>query len=287
MSTTATLEGRYTEFTERVRAAAERFGRSAEELLVVAVSKYAEVDDIRRLIELGHQDFGESRVLQMAQRGAMIQEMMGRRRLLPDVASGRSEMSLFSQGGGSGGAVDGFEPASNADQPIRWHMIGHLQRNKARKCIEMARLIHTVDSLRLVEELQGIAYKQDRVVECLVQVNCTGEGQKSGCAVAAARHLCEQINSMVHLRVRGLMTMGPTDGDEAGTRLAFGRCREIFDDVRKLGLSDGRFNILSMGMSHDFEHAIEFGANVLRIGSAIFGERAEGDGDEDGDVSGE
>ncbi len=275
MATATSLQTRYQQVMARVAEAAERAGRSRGEILVVAVTKYADLEQIRELAELGHRDFGESRVNQLVQRAAMMQEMLDRRRSLPAV--GREEPdSLFA------GDTPGSEAAP---APIRWHMIGHLQRNKAKKCLEAARLVHSVDSLRLVEEIQSIAFKQDRVVELLVQVNTTGEAQKGGCAVAAAAHLCEQIDSLVHLRVRGLMTMGPTSEDPGETRLAFERCQELFDDIRKLGLSDGRFDILSMGMSGDFETAIACGANVLRLGSTIFGERPPA-GDEDGDDDG-
>lgn len=262
MTTALSLEARYKAVMERVARAAERSGRSARDILVVAVSKYAELEQIRELIELGHRDFGESRVQQMEQRAAIIEEMMGRKRELPSIGLD-DESTLF---------PDDVPAAPGAMPSVRWHMVGTLQRNKTRKCLETARIIHSIDSLRLIEEVQSVAFKLDRVVEVLVQVNCTGEAQKGGCAVPAALHMCEQIDSLVHLRVRGLMTMGPTSQDPAETREAFERCREVFNDIRPHNLADGRFNILSMGMSEDFELAIECGANMVRIGSAIFGE---------------
>ena len=271
MTTAVSLEARYKAVMERVAAAAERSGRTARDILVVAVSKYAELEQIRELIELGHRDFGESRVQQMEQRAAIIEEMMGRKRELPSIGLD-DESPLFPNDA----------PTKPGEMPtIRWHMVGSLQRNKTRKCIETARLIHSIDSLRLIEEVQSVAFKLDRVVEVLVQVNCTGEAQKSGCAVPAALHMCEQIDSLVHLRVRGLMTMGPTSMDPAETRAAFNRCREVFGDIRPHDLADGRFNILSMGMSEDFETAIECGANMVRIGSAIFGEPTRETSDDD------
>lgn len=267
MTTALSLEARYKAVMERVAAAAKRSGRAPRDILVVAVSKYAEFEQIRELIELGHRDFGESRVQQMEQRAAIIEEMMGRKRELPSV--GLDDVSpLFPND----------EPVSPGTLPsVRWHMIGTLQRNKTRKCIETARIIHSIDSLRSIEEVQSVAYKLDRVVELLVQVNCTGEPQKGGCAVPAALHMCEQIDSLVHLRVRGLMTMGPTSQDPDETREAFTRCAEVFSDIRPFNLADGRFNILSMGMSNDYETAIECGANMVRIGSDIFGEPASTD----------
>ncbi|MEM1167354.1 MAG: YggS family pyridoxal phosphate-dependent enzyme [Planctomycetota bacterium] len=261
MEAIGTLEERYTEIKERIGAAAARIGRSGDDIILVAVGKYADVEDIRRLAAMGHQDFGESRVQQLVQRASMIAELAMRKERMPGTAA----------------ASDG---ALLPSHEVRWHMIGNLQRNKARKLVNVARLVHSIDSLKLADELQQAAIKHDVEVEVLVQVNCTDEPQKGGCAVAAAPHLAAQIDDMFPLRVRGFMTMGPTSRDEDETRSAFGRCQELFEETSKFGLCDGRFNILSMGMSEDYELAIECGANVVRVGSALFGEREDVDGDE-------
>lgn len=267
MEATQTLEERYAETKERIAAAAARSGRSAGDIILVAVGKYADVEDIRRLAALGQQDFGESRVQQLVQRASMIGELSARKERMPGTAAASTGALL---------------PSAE----VRWHMIGSLQRNKARKLVGVARLVHSIDSLKLAEELQQSAIKHDIEVEVLVQVNCTGEPQKSGCAVAAAPHLATQIDDMFPLRVRGFMTMGPTSRDEAETRSAFERCHELFEETGKFGLCDGRFNILSMGMSEDFELGIECGSNVVRVGSALFGERETADGD-DADAEGD
>jgi hypothetical protein len=259
----STLTDRYREVMERVAASARRNGRSPSDILVVAVSKYADMEHVRELIRLGHQDFGESRVQQLVQRAAMVDELLDRRRTLPSVGAG----------------IAG-EAASRAGAPphdVRWHMIGHLQRNKARKIVGVARLVHSVDSLRLVEEIQHIAFKRDEPLEVLVQVNCSGERTKFGCAVPAAMHLAEQIDTMVHLKVRGIMTMAPYNEDPEAARSTFDRCREVYDDIRRRGIGGDSFNILSMGMTNDFEVAISCGSNMVRIGSAIFGERPAAD----------
>ena len=107
--------------------------------------------------------------------------------------------------------------------------------------------------------------------EVLVQVNMTGDKKKYGVAPAAVRHLIEQIDTMFNLRVRGLMCMGPQDGTPDDVRHVYDRTRELYDDIRRQGIASANFNILSMGMSHDFELAIECGANVVRVGTAIFG----------------
>jgi uncharacterized pyridoxal phosphate-containing UPF0001 family protein len=109
-------------------------------------------------------------------------------------------------------------------------------------------------------------------VEILLQINCSGEAGKAGCPSPALLHVVEQIHSMIHLKLRGLMTMAPDTGNPEDSRAVFGRCRELFEDVVSEGMVDQSFNILSMGMSGDFEVAIEEGANLVRVGSAIFGE---------------
>lgn len=273
------LAERYRQVMDRVAAAAARSGRQPRDVFVVAVSKYADMDQVRELIRLGHRDFGESRALQLAQRAAMIDELMGRRRVAPTVAGAALNPAHAPTPDSSAGAT-------SPTDAVRWHMIGHLQRNKVKKIIGLTRLIHSVDSLRLVEEIQAIAFKRDEPVEVLVQVNCSGERNKHGCAVAAAAHLCEQIDTMIHLRVRGLMTMAPYSENPEDSRYTFERCREVFDDIRARSIGGDAFNILSMGMTGDFEVGIECGANLVRIGSAIFGDRPpaadlEQDDDED------
>lgn len=253
---TAKLKDRLADVRQRMAEAAQRGGRSDKDIILVAVTKYAAIDQIRELITLGHVDFGENRVQHLVQRAAQVEEFLDRHR---ELARGRD---------------------SSVPEKVRWHMIGHLQRNKVRKVLPLVRLIHSVDSLRLVEEIQQLAAKRDEPVEILVQVNVSNERQKGGVAPAAVRHLIDQIDTMMNIRVRGLMCMAPLVEDPTEARPYFELCRELFDDVRRSGAAGDRFDILSMGMSNDFEVAIECGANVVRIGSAIFGEREEDDGDE-------
>ncbi|MBK7404589.1 MAG: YggS family pyridoxal phosphate-dependent enzyme [Phycisphaerales bacterium] len=261
---TEALAERYHGVCERVAAAARRSGREPEDVILVAVTKNAEPEQIRALLELGHRDFGENRVQQLVQHASMVEEFLQRLRTHPKGQQDRAVREAAARGVliGAGGLV----PDS-----VRWHMIGHLQRNKARKVAEFCRLVHTVDSLRLAEEIQQLALRSEQPVEVLVQVNCSFEPQKSGCPIAAARPLAEQIDTMINVRVRGLMTMAADSENPEDARPAFGRCRELFDEIRRSGIGDRRFNILSMGMSGDFEVAIEEGANIVRVGSAIFG----------------
>lgn len=260
-----TLRERYALVRDRVAEAARASGRRPDDVLVVAVSKYHDIDQVRALVDLGHRDFGESQAIQLVQRAAVVGEQMARRR----------QLSALDPAVGGGGLFAGATAQPDPAPEIRWHMVGHLQRNKVKKCVGTTRLIHSVDSLRLVDEIHAVAFKKDIEVELLVQVNTTNEPQKFGCAVAAARHLCEQIDSLVHLRVRGLMCMGPASQDLDGTAFAFERARELFDEIVPLKLCDGKFNILSMGMSGDYELAIRMGANMVRLGSAIFGPRPD------------
>lgn len=242
---------RYTNVCERVERAAAKAGRRGEQVLLVAVTKYAEPDQILQLVQAGHRDFGENRVQQLLQRAPMLEEQVSRMRSL--------------------GAALGGDPTSK-QEPIRWHMIGQLQRNKARQVADVSRLIHSVDNLRVAEELQEVGLKRDKPVEILLQVNCSGEAGKAGCPSPALLHIVEQIHSMIHLKLRGLMTMAPDTGAPEGSRAVFGRCRELFEDVVSEGMVGQGFNILSMGMSGDYEVAIEEGSNLVRVGSAIFGE---------------
>ncbi len=265
MQTLTSMKDRYQEVRRRISRAAERSGRSERDVLLVVVTKYADPEQILELIEMGHQDFGESRAQQLSQRAAMVQEWLDRRRTLPAVATAHS-ISRGLRDPATGGPL-------RTPPEVRWHMVGRLQRNKARKAVEHARLIHSVDSLRLGEEIHACAMRRDHVADVLLQVNTSGEAAKQGVTSPAALHVAEQLDSMVNLRLRGLMTMAPLTQDPEDARPTFERCRELFDEIRAAGVATGHFNILSMGMSHDYEVAISAGANLVRVGSAVIGDR--------------
>lgn len=250
------LKDRYEAVLQRVGEAARRSGRRPEEIVTVAVTKNASMDVVRELFDLGHRHFGENRVQQLAARAAQIDEYRDRIREHPG-SSGRE----------------------TPDRP-NWHMVGSMQRNKVRKAIENARLIHSLDSLRLAEEIQSQSAKRDRITEVLIEVNF-GEEQKGGIAAPAVRHLVDQMGSMLNVRVRGLMCMAPNTEDEALIRNTFERCHEIFEDVRKFIRESDRIDVLSMGMSNDFETAIECGANLVRVGNAIVGDPVVESGDDE------
>lgn len=264
MTAVNSLAERFKDVKERIHAAAKLTGRTGKDILLVAVSKYAGMDEVRELIAMGQRDFAENQVQQLQQRAAMITEWQQRQRGLAAAIKSTS----------SGGVV-------SDDTTVRWHMIGHLQRNKVRKAAELARLIHSVDSLRVAEELQAAAMRMDRTIDVLIQVNASGEGTKFGVLLPAAIHLAEQMDSMVNLRVRGLMTMAPhDDSSPAEARLTFSRTRELFDEMKRIGVVGPAFNILSMGMTGDYEIAISEGANLVRVGSGIFGHTAPQSGDD-------
>lgn len=273
-----TIPERYEQVCERVAAAAKRSRRLPEDIILVAVTKSAAPEGIRKLLELGHRDFAENRVQQLVQRASIVREWFERLRVLERTGS-KPENAPAGRILASGTPTD----ETTLGGPARWHLIGHLQRNKARKAIEHARLIHSVDSLRLAEELQNLADRRDTPIDVLVQVNCAGEESKFGCPVPAALPLAEQIGTMIHVRVRGLMTIAPHSENPEDSRRVFGRCRDLYEEIRGAGIGDGRFNLLSMGMTNDFEVAIEEGANVVRVGRAIFGDAPEAVSEESSD----
>ena len=270
------IASRYAEVCERVARAAKRAGRRPSDIILVAVTKYAVPEQIKALLALGHRDFGENKAQTLLQHAAIVDEFFTRQNIHATTRKTRSQESaetLFEENVGM--ELKPLNTLPGGRDGVRWHMIGHLQRNKAKKVCDVARLIHSVDSLRLAEELQAIALKRDQPIDVLIQVNCSGEASKFGCLPPAAIPLAEQISTMINVRVRGLMTMAAETADPEETRGTFGRCRELFEEMRSLRLGEGApFNILSMGMSGDFEVAISEGANIVRVGSAIFGEPA-------------
>lgn len=237
-----TLRERYDAVRARIAAAAIRAGRKPEHIMLVVVTKAATPEQIRELISFGHQDFGENRVQQLIQRAAQIDEHLARLRELRGSTSA-----------------------------VRWHMIGSIQRNKVRKAVELSRLIHSVDSLRLAEEIHVQAARRDQPIDVLLEVNVSGELTKHGITGAAVRHVVGQLDTMVNLRVRGVMVMAPLVGGIEVARGTFTRAAELFADIRQSGVGGAAFDLLSMGMSGDFEEAIAAGANIVRVGTAIIG----------------
>ena len=218
----------------RIDAACQRAGRPSEAVTLVAVTKTFSVAAVVAARQLGLADFGENRV----------QELVEKAEALP-------------------GAVEGGA--------VRWHMIGHLQRNKARDVVAHADLFHALDSLRLAETLDTRSRDAGRVLPCLVQVNVSGEASKYGLDPDAVRPLLDQLEPLENLQVCGLMTLAAPTDDPETVRPQFRRLRRLFDACA--AHPHVTMEHLSMGMSGDFEVAIEEGATHVRLGTALFGPR--------------
>lgn len=153
---------------------------------------------------------------------------------------------------------------------LKWHLIGHLQTNKVKYIAEFVHLIHSVDSFKLALEIDKQASKAKRKIDILVQVNTSDEMQKSGAEVGETKNLCNEIKQLENINLSGLMTIGKFTDDTDIIRDNFRTLKKLYDEIKP----DFRdFNFLSMGMTSDYEIAIEEGANMLRIGSAVFGYR--------------
>jgi len=158
-------------------------------------------------------------------------------------------------------------------QPLRWHFIGHLQSNKVKYISDYIHLIHSVDDLNLGKEISKRAAQHDRVQDILVEVHTTDEATKYGVQPAKTAALVKDLALLPHLRVCGLMTMGPFSDDPNDSRASFRQAAEVQKQIIQEGIERVQMHHLSMGMTHDFEVAIEEGATLVRIGTAIFGAR--------------
>ena len=155
---------------------------------------------------------------------------------------------------------------------LEWHLIGHLQVNKVRQAVPLFSLIHSVDSCKLLDEIERVAAKHDKVQDVLLQVNVAREASKSGMAVEEFPTVRDYANTLPHVRVRGLMCMAPFFEDPEEARPIFRVADALYEDMKQY-FPAGQIKYLSMGMTHDFEVALEEGANIVRVGTAIFGER--------------
>jgi PLP dependent protein len=244
------LSEKLDEVRDRIASAAGKARREPTDVTLIAVTKTAAPEQIREIVQLGVTDLGESRVQVLTQRAAQMTEHLQRR------------------------MTHGGETGASAPR-VRWHMIGHLQRNKVKSVLPLVGLIHSIDSLRLAEEIDAQAAKLNRKTPVLMQVNAGEEPQKFGVAVGAAVHLAEQIDSMPNLQLIGLMTMAPLEAPENKVRQAFSRTRELFEELRWHKIGGNSLRHLSMGMSNDFELAIAEGATMVRIGSSLFGGKVQ------------
>lgn len=155
----------------------------------------------------------------------------------------------------------------------QWHLIGHLQTNKVKYIIDKVRMIHSVDSIELAEEIQKRALKVNRTIDILIQVNVSGEESKFGISPGEVEAFIRKLSTFDHIKVKGLMTIAPYAENQEDIRGVFKQLKKIFIDINAENIDNINMEFLSMGMSNDFEVAIEEGANIVRIGTLIFGKR--------------
>ncbi len=158
----------------------------------------------------------------------------------------------------------------------KWHMIGHLQRNKVKKAVRVFDVIETVDSMKLAGEIDKCCGKIKKIMPILVEINSGEESQKSGVIAEDAIPLIREMSTLENIKIVGLMTMGPFAGDPEDSRPYFQKTREIFEQLKDLNVPHVEMKVLSMGMSNSYRVALEEGANLVRIGTKLFGERHYG-----------
>ncbi len=231
------ISERFKRIQTSIQDTCDQTGRDYNDIQLVVVTKSAPYPAVKEIISLGHAHLGENHAQQLRKVDALLREETTLQASLPH---------------------------------IQWHMIGHLQRNKVKQVLPLASLIHSVDTLRLAEEINDGAAKLEKKVNILLQVNTSKEPQKYGVPVGAATHLAEQLETLPHVELRGLMTMAPLTRNKDVVRSCFARAKEIFDEMSGERIVGPQFTELSMGMSSDYEVAIQEGATLLRIGSAIF-----------------
>lgn len=221
---------------ERIAAAARRAGRRPEEIALMAVTKTISPDRIRAAYAAGPRLFGENRVQEFAEKAGALRDLQG----------------------------------------AEWHMIGHLQTNKAAKAAELFSAVDSVDSLRLSEKLDAAAKPLRKKLAVLIEINVGGEAAKSGVAPESPEleQILQAAPRLESLEFRGLMTVPPFSEDPQQARPYFRRLRQLRDQIAARRLPGIGMDVLSIGMSHDFELAIEEGSTCVRVGTAIFGERS-------------
>lgn len=220
---------------ERISQATARAGRSPGSVTLMAVSKVVEPERIRQAYQAGIRVFGENRVQEYADKAPALADL----------------------------------------KDSEWHLIGHLQTNKAKKAVELFHAVDSVDSLRLAEKLNQAAEQGGKALPVLIEINAGGEESKSGLAPDSPEleELLQDIQKLQGLQVNGLMTIPPYTENPQDGRPYFRKLRELRDAIANRRLPRIQMDVLSMGMSHDFEVAIEEGSTCVRVGTAIFGER--------------
>ena len=228
------LRARFADVRTRIESRARACNRSPEEITLIAISKTQPVNVLKQALESGITEFGENRVQEAESKIIEV----GRRK-------------------------------------ARWHLVGHLQANKARRALSLFDVIHSLDSIDLAHRLDRLCAEEGREeLPVLIQVDLGHEDTKSGVSEAGLLELVKSLDECAKLRLRGLMTLPPFFDDPEQTRPFFRRLRELRDQLESQGRFPNGKGELSMGMTHDFEVAVEEGATMLRVGTAIFGERS-------------
>ena len=224
-----------TSLREQISRAAQRAGKNAAEITLMAVTKTVSPERIREAYAAGMRLFGENRVQEFEGKIHSVRELSG----------------------------------------AQWHMIGHLQSNKSAKAAELFGHIDSVDSLKLAQRLNSTASELRKKISVLIEINIGGEQAKSGVAPGSdeLENLLAAAPALSCLEFRGLMTVPPYHDDPERSRPYFKKMRELFNQIAERNLPAARMDVLSMGMSHDFKVAIEEGSTCVRIGTAMFGER--------------
>ena len=225
---------------ERIARAAERSNRPPDSVELVAVTKGRSVLEVQSVLAAGVTNIGENRVQEAQQKYAPVNSAVDTIRSIP------------------------------TDKTCRWHLVGHLQRNKVKAALDMFSVIHSVDSLRLLAEIARRSKEQARQVEVLIQVNTTRETSKYGLNAEDLLPFMAEAQAYPTANIVGLMTMGQLDASPAANRPAFALLRSLAAQVEAEAFPGVTMQYLSMGMTNDFEVAIEEGANLVRIGRAIF-----------------
>ncbi len=231
----ATVEERIAQVQQEVAEACQRAGRDVNEVSIMAATKTRSVSEIIRAVDAGISDAGEN----------YVQDLLDKKGELDEA-------------GYTG---------------ICWHAIGHLQRNKVRYVVPICTMIHSLDSARLAREIDKRAARIDKVQKVLLEINIAGEESKFGIAPEQAAELAEQVTALDHLQLRGLMTMPPYTDNPEDSRPQFQALRQLADELVSSGLPAGAMKELSMGMSGDYQVAIEEGATIIRLGTVLFGPR--------------
>lgn len=230
------LRANFEEVRRRISSRAAQCHRSVDEITLIAVSKTHPVETLRAALEAGATDLGENRVQE-------------------------AEPKILELG----------------REATRWHLIGHLQANKARRAVKLFDLIHSVDSAELAQRLNRLCQEEGPAkLPILIQVDLADEETKSGIPEKELNELIQVVGESEHLSLKGLMVLPPYFDDPEKVRPYFKRLRELRDELQTKGHFGDARGELSMGMSHDFEVAIDEGATMLRIGTALFGERQPG-----------